>query len=155
MYEMGDLENIMLEEKMLKSIDDPTHQGIDLIFKNNTPPPEIVIVESKFKSSSGKPKMNKNRNENTKHRWERQMDDDWIDINLKKAVGDDKAKEIKALLKQDIDNFDLNGEDGEVNILKLATKISPNGSIKYFKIDRDGNVTKELSKIEVEQILKN
>ncbi len=148
MYEMGDLENIMLDSSRLKTINDPTHKGIDLIFKNNTPPPEIVIVESKFRTKANKPKMNKNTNNV-------QMDDDWIEDNLIKAVGDEKAQEIQKLLEQDIDNINLNGKEGVGNILKLASLIDQTGNVRYFEIGRNGEVLRELSKIEMEQILKN
>ena len=29
------------------------------------------------------------------------MDDNWIEVNLDKAVGDEKAREIRDILKQD------------------------------------------------------
>ena len=152
MYEMGDLENIMLDNVKLKSINDSTHQGIDLIFKNNTPPPEIVIVESEFKTIGKRPPDEPLL---TTNKTNKQMDDNWIEINLDKAVGDEKAREIRDILKQDKRNYKLNGNTGTVNILKLASLIDQTGNIRYFEIGRDGEVLRELSKIEVEQILKN
>ena len=155
MYDMGDLENIMLDDVSLKNINDKTHQGIDLIFKNNTPPPEIVIVESKYKNNGKKPRMNKNRNQNTKYKWKRQMDDKWVSKNLEDAVGQEKSKGIEKLLKQDKNNYKLNGDKGIINILKIASLVNKKGDVKYFEIGREGEVLRELSKIDVEQILKN
>ncbi len=189
MYDMGDLENIMLDDVRLKNINDKTHQGIDLIFKNNTPPPEIVIVESKYKNNGKKPRMNKNdvrlknindkthqgidlifknntpppeiviveskyknngkkprmnknRNQNTKYKWKRQMDDKWVSKNLEDAVGKDKAEEIREILKQDIDNIDLNEKVEIGNILKMASLVNKKCDVKYFKIGREGQILK-------------
>lgn len=141
---MGDLENI--NKNQLKSLDDPIHKGIDLILKNNTPPPEIVIVETKFRSRGKKPTMTENNNDI-------QMDDKWIEGNLKDAVGDEEAKKIKELLIDDIENFKIYGETDKDNILKLATLIKPDGTVKYFKVGRDGKLEKELSKADIEKIL--
>ena len=126
--------------------------GIDLIFKNNTPPPEIVIVESKFKTIGKKPPDEPLL---TTNKINKQMDDNWIEVNLDKAVGDEKAREIRDILKQDKKNYKLNGNTGTVNILKLASLIDQTGNIRYFEIGRDVEILRELSKIEVEQILKN
>ena len=146
MYEMGDLENI--NKNQLKSLDDPIHKGIDLILKNNTPPPEIVIVETKFRSRGKKPTMTENNNDI-------QMDDDWIKGSLEGVVSYEEAMRIEKLLKEDIDNFILNGETDKDNILKLATLIKPDGTVKYFKVGRDGKLGKELSKADIEKILSN
>ena len=159
MYEMGDLENIMLDSSKLKTINDPTHQGIDLIFKNNTPPPEIVIVESKFRTTGKKqlkePPLTENKSKTTQDKWKVQMDDNWIDKNLKDAVGDEKSEEIRELLKKNKKDYKLNGNTGTGNVLKLASLIDQTGNVRYFEIGRNGEVLRELSKIEVEQILKN
>ena len=146
MYEMGDLENI--NKNQLKSLDDPLHKGIDLILKNNTPPPEIVIVETKFRSKDKEPKMTKNNNDI-------QMDDDWIEGNLKGVVDKQETEKIKEFLKQDKRNFEKYGETDKDNILKLATLIKPDGTVKYFKVGRDGGLVKELSKADIEKILSN
>ena len=160
MYEMGDLENIMLDNVKLKTINDSTHQGIDLIFKNNTPPPEIVIVESKFKTQAENKKplneapLTKNKSKSTQDEWKIQMDDKWIEKNLEKALGKEKSDEIIKLLDQDKGNYKLNGNTSTVNVLKLVSLIDQTGNVRYFEIGRNGETLRELSKIDIEQILK-
>ena len=83
------------------------------------------------------------------------MDDKWVSKNLEDAVGKEKSKGIEKLLKQDKNNYKLNGDKGIINILKIASLVNKKGDVKYFEIGRDGEVLKELSKIDVEQILKN
>lgn len=83
------------------------------------------------------------------------MDDKWVSKNLENVVGKEKSKEIEKLLKQDKNNYKLNGNKGIINILKIASLVNKKGDVKYFEIGREGEVLKELSKTEIEKILKN
>ncbi len=82
------------------SLTDGSTRGIDHIYKNNTPPPEIVIIESKFNTS----KLAKLKDGTT------QMDADWIDKRLRNL--DIKVKSYDSYLAQ----ISL---DGDVSIIKL------------------------------------
>ena len=65
--------------------DDPLGKGIDGVWRNTAPPPEYVITESKYGSSSL----------STLQDGTKQMSDKWIDARLNDAVGSELADKIR------------------------------------------------------------
>ena len=109
------------------SLTDKGHHGIDGIYKNMNPPPDFIIVESKYLGAeeavneSFVPTMSKVKNG-------RQMDFKWIEKRLEGSIDDKKLlKKIqKALQNNRVDS--------------VAAKIDKKGNITYYQLDADGKV---------------
>ena len=109
------------------SLKDKGHHGIDGIYKNMNPPPDFIIVESKYLGAeeavneSFVPTMSKVKNG-------RQMDFKWIEKRLEGSIDDKKLlKKIqKALQNNRVDS--------------VAAQIDKKGNITYYQLDADGKV---------------
>lgn len=109
------------------SLKDKGHHGIDGIYRNMNPPPDFIIVDSKYLGTE------KALNEAfaptmSKVKGGRQMDSKWIDKNLADSIDDDVLlKEIqKAIRKNRVDS--------------VAAKIDNTGKLTYYQLDSDGKV---------------
>ena len=117
------------------SLTDKGHHGIDGIYKNMNPPPDFIIVESKYLGAeeavneSFAPTMSKVKNG-------RQMDSEWIDKNLEKSVSDDLYDEI-------VDAIDRKKVDF------VASKVTNDGNITYYKLDSSGKIMRDSDNIPV------
>jgi len=96
---------------------DGGHNGIDGVFGNPNPPPDYIIVESKYGSAGIQPA-------NPDTGLPRQMSDDWIDGRLEDVVGEDLADEM-------ITNR---------NYERVQAKVDESGNVKYSRIGDDGYV---------------
>jgi len=94
---------------------DGGHNGLDGVFKNSSPPPDYLIVESKY----GKSSLNR---ANPDTGLPRQMSDDWIDGRLRNVVGEDLADEMS-----DLRNYE-----------RVLAKVDANGNVTYRRIGSDG-----------------
>lgn len=114
-----DLEPIGRTKETPLTINDSGHQGIDGIYKNNTPPPSYIIDEAKYNTSQL----------GTLEDGTRQMSDDWINSNdrLQTACGKE-ADKIKEAMK-----------NGDVE--KILTRVDTNGNVTISSIDSAGKVT--------------
>lgn len=109
------------------SLKDKGHHGIDGIYRNMNPPPDFIIVDSKYLGAEKAvneafaPAMSKVKSG-------RQMDSKWIDKNLADSIDDDVLlKEIqKAIRKNRVDS--------------VAAKIDNTGKLTYYQLDSDGKV---------------
>ena len=109
------------------SLTDKGHHGIDGIYKNMNPPPDFIIVESKYLGAeeavneSFAPRMSMTIKG-------RQMDSEWIEKRLEGSIDDKKLlKKIqKALQNNRVDS--------------VAAKIDKKGNITYYQLDADGKV---------------
>jgi hypothetical protein len=99
----------------LQSIDAPTHQGIDGVFKKGN---EYFIVEAKYKGTATLSTLT----DGTK-----QMSDAWIGQNnfqrLIDAVGETSAREIR-----------------NVGYKRLLAEVAPDGTVIYKELDASANV---------------
>ncbi len=109
------------------SLKDKGHHGIDGIYRNMNPPPDFIIVESKYLGAeeavneSFVPTMSKVKNG-------RQMDFKWIEKNLKSSISD---KELLYEINQSLTNN---------RVVSVAAKIDNKGNITYYKFDTDGKI---------------
>ena len=103
------------------------HTGIDGVYENPDGKPRYIIVESKYRDDG-------NGSLNPKPTTEgKQMDDNWtFGNNLDKAVGKDKADEIRL---EKMTNPD--------NVGKTLATIDRDGNVKYESIDQNANIEKE------------
>ena len=109
------------------SLKDKGHHGIDGIYKNMNPPPDFIIVESKYLGAeeavneSFAPTMSKVKNG-------RQMDFKWIEKRLEGSIDDKKLlKKIQKALQNN-------------RVASVAAKIDKKGNITYYQLDADGKV---------------
>ena len=121
-----------INNERVTSLDDPTHHGIDHVFKNHTPPPDYVIVDSKVLRADSAVNVNKAPSLNKTKNSGRQLSDKWINKNIESVVDDKIAKQIKQDIK-------FNTE----NTLRIAAKVDKNGNITYYKVNREGKVIKK------------
>ena len=120
-----------INNERVTSLDDPTHHGIDHVFKNHTPPPDYVIVDSKVLRADSAVNVNKAPSLN-KTKSGRQLSDKWINKNIENAVDSKIAKQIKRDIK-----FNLG------KTLRIAAKVDKNGVITYYKVNNEGKVIKK------------
>ena len=121
----GHIERISM--RRITALDAPMHHGIDGIYKNMNPPPDFIIVESKYLGAeeavneSFAPRMSMTIKG-------RQMDSEWIEKRLEGSIDDKKLlKKIqKALQNKRVDS--------------VAAKIDKKGNITYYQLDADGKV---------------
>ena len=109
------------------SLTDKGHHGIDGIYKNMNPPPDFIIVESKYLGAeeavneSFAPTMSKVKNG-------RQMDSEWIKKNLLDSIADEQLlEEIRISIRRK-------------RVDSVAAKIDKKGNITYYQLDADGKV---------------
>ena len=109
------------------SLKDKGHHGIDGIYKNMNPPPDFIIVESKYLGAeeavneSFAPTMSKVKNG-------RQMDSEWIKKNLLDSIADEQLlEEIRISIRRK-------------RVDSVAAKIDKKGNITYYQLDADGKV---------------
>jgi hypothetical protein len=104
------------------------HQGLDITAYDPKSGRDI-IVDSKYKSSTGKPRMSPTKTSG------RQMSDRWLtQINngnsrIGQALNPDDAARVT--------NKVVNGSD---NLIRTAAKVEPNGKITYYEVDTNGKV---------------
>ena len=121
----GHIERISM--RRITALDAPMHHGIDGIYRNMNPPPDFIIVESKYLGAeeavneSFVPTMSKVKNG-------RQMDFKWIEKNLKSSISD---KELLYEINQSLTNN---------RVVSVAAKIDNKGNITYYKLDTDGKI---------------
>ena len=96
-------------------------QGIDGVYYKENGTPKYIIVESKYGSS---------QLHDTKDG--KQMSDNWIDKRLDKAVGSEKADEIRLekLLNPD-------------NVGTYISHVDSAANVRYDKLDNNANVTEK------------
>ena len=129
----GHIERISM--RRITALDAPMHHGIDGIYRNMNPPPDFIIVESKYLGAEKAvdeafaPSMSKVING-------RQMDSEWIDKNLEKSVSDDLYDEI-------VDAIDRKKVDF------VASKVTNDGNITYYKLDSSGKIMRDSDNIPV------
>ena len=121
-------------------LDDPTHHGIDAIYKIPGNPDRYVIVESKYnKSDLGKTESGL------------QMSEEWLTDDVMGRKGN-KHSRIKKYFGGDTDEykeFMQAFESGRVD--KVLTEIKPDGQIFNYILDNDG---KKIPKPENKDIVK-
>ncbi len=129
----GHIERISM--RRITALDAPMHHGIDGIYRNMNPPPDFIIVESKYLGAeeavneSFVPTMCKVING-------RQMDSEWIDKNLEKSVSDDLYDEIVDVIDRKKVDF-------------VASKVTNDGNITYYKLDSSGKIMRDSDNIPV------
>ncbi|MGH2328203.1 hypothetical protein ACRCD5_07810, partial [Campylobacter taeniopygiae] len=112
----------------VKELDDPIHHGIDGIYYNPNKNPKYIIVEAKFGTSKldGKTK---------------QMSDDWLTDNklkrLKDDVGEEHAKEIEKLLKE-------NSNEARKDLFHIDKK----GNVSIKELDENAKTKNLIKRIE-------
>ena len=109
------------------SLKDKGHHGIDGIYRNMNPPPDFIIVDSKYLGTEKAvneafaPTMSKVKGG-------RQMDSDWIKRNLKKSISDEQIlEEIRTSIRRK-------------RVDSVAAKIDNTGKLTYYKLDTYGKV---------------
>lgn len=109
------------------SLKDKGHHGIDGIYKNMNPPPDFIIVDSKYLGTEKAvaeafaPTMSKVKNG-------RQMDSDWIKKNLQGSITDEQLlEEIRTAIRRK-------------RVDSVAAKIDNTGKLTYYQLDNDGKV---------------
>ncbi|MCW1929302.1 hypothetical protein [Bhargavaea beijingensis] len=115
-YESQGYNRISLDR--VTNLDQKIAKGIDGVYENFTPPPKFIITEAKY-----------NKSRLTTTDTYRQMEDDWVDRNLRTAVGKTKSIEI---FREQIRNPD--------NVEKNLVRIKIDGSITKAKLDEDGYI---------------
>ena len=123
-YGEAQSDNYMQEEgfqklngDIVKVGDPPLGPGIDGVWRNTAPPPEYVITESKYGSSTL----------STLKDGTKQMSDDWVDQRLNKAVGEQTANAIR--------DADARGQ-----VEKWLLQVDENGNVSKSLVDADGNI---------------
>lgn len=106
-----------LNGDIVKVGDPPLGPGIDGVWRNTAPPPEYVITESKYGSSTL----------STLKDGTKQMSDDWVDQRLNKAVGEQTANAIR--------DADARGQ-----VEKWLLQVDENGNVSKSLVDADGNI---------------
>ena len=102
------------------SLSDPTHQGIDGVYKCPSPPPDYIIVESKYDTSTLSTLTSRIK----------QMSSPWIyGQRLDSAVGVELADEIRMLYY-----------NNPQSVQSVLANISPSGSISYSSLDAGANI---------------
>lgn len=117
------------------SLKDKGHHGIDGIYRNMNPPPDFIIVDSKYLGTE------KALNEAfaptmSRVKGGRQMDSDWIDKNLKKLISDDLYDEVFDAIDRKTVDF-------------VASKVTNDGNITYYRLDSSGKVIRDLNNIPI------
>ena len=102
------------------------HQGLDMAAKDPNGTRDI-LAESKYKTGPGKPRMGRTRGSGT------QMSNRWLLNNNSERIRNSLPAEDAARI---IDKID----DGSNNLLRVASKISPDGTVSYYSIDANGRV---------------
>lgn len=103
------------------------HHGIDGIYRNMNPPPDFIIVDSKYLGTEKAvneafaPTMSKVKGG-------RQMDSKWIEKNLADSIDDDD------LLFEILDSI------GNGRVDSVAAKIDNTGKLTYYQLDNYGKV---------------
>jgi hypothetical protein len=102
------------EGKLVGLLDPPRGPGLDGVWRNATPPPEYLITETKYNTSS----LSRG-----------QMSEQWVlsDNRLEQAVGPDKAIEIRKALFND-------------NVGKRLLQIDAMGNMQVQGINRAGGL---------------
>ncbi len=120
-----------INNERVTSLDDPTHHGIDHVFKNHTPPPDYVIVDSKVLRADSAVNVNKAPSLN-KTKSGRQLSTKWINKNIESAIEDEEI----------VDEIIANLSDSN-KVLRVTAKVDNTGNITYYKVGSDGKVIKE------------
>lgn len=117
------------------SLKDKGHHGIDGIYRNMNPPPDFIIVDSKYlgaekaANEAFAPAMSKVKSG-------RQMDSKWIDKNLADSIDDDVTKKKVESSVEDIklSRFSEMEESEILKIVEMHRKKAP------IKIPESANV---------------
>ena len=129
----GHIERISM--RRITDLDAPMHHGIDGVYENYTPPPKYLIVESKYLGAEKAvdeafaPRMSKVING-------RQMDSEWIDKILKNQF-------------QMIYMMKLSMQLTEKKVDFVASKVTNDGNITYYKLDSSGKIMRDSDNIPV------
>jgi hypothetical protein len=108
-----DVEIQRISDDRVVDVDQKGRQGIDGVYENSNPPPQYIIVESKYGSSD----LNPNTKDGP------QMSDPWIENRLEDAVGKNKADDITS-----------SGYE------RVLSQVDENGNVTTSRIDSNGNV---------------
>lgn len=108
-----------ISKDMVTDIDETGHQGLDGVYYNPEGKPQYIIVDSKYGSAQLNPETKDGK----------QMSDNWIDNRLDKAVGKEKADEIRM---EKLTNPD--------NVGSYVSHVDAEGNVKLDKLDSDANV---------------
>ena len=122
-----------INNERVTSLDDSTHHGIDHVFKNHTPPPDYVIVDSKVLRSDSAVNVNKAPSLNKTANNGRQLSDEWIVNNISKAIDNEE------IANQIIRDIKFNRK----NTLRIVAKVDKTGTITYYKVNGEGKVIKK------------
>ena len=101
-----------------------TKHGIDGVFHNKDGHPPYIIMDAKYNTAQ--------LEEKTTHG--KQMSEAWIDANLDKAVGQEKADEIRMAI--------LDG-NVECYVCRVAKENNLDAPACFEKLDSNGNVTEK------------
>ncbi len=124
----GDYKRI--SKNRVTSFESPTHHGIDGIYKNSNPPPDYIIIESKYmgadKAITEKviPQLS-----NTKGSG-KQLSKQWTLDNINNAIDDEEI--ARAIRKQIVLNKNT--------VISIAAKVDNTGKITYYHVDSTGKV---------------
>lgn len=116
----------MTSNTQASTLNDPTHQGLDVSAKDPNGPTD-VIGDAKFKSSDGPPSMSSTKTGN-------QMSDKWL------TTGGRNSR-----VYQGMDSEDATRVTGKItsqsdDLTRVAAKVDPQGNVSYYGVDNTGKV---------------